>query len=191
MTNLKNCLPYHCTNYGKLAADKTGKKIIIMRFLKLIFFSFFFLVSVSCATSVNRTDVICVAYDTGDRQGYLFIGTDNQSIDSSYRNDSIIQRDIEFSARIERFILKRETVDYLAEYTNNNCNTIDEDARKKLAIFTIVSYSRSDVHKCYYYDKDEIVEYFNGMITWLNKSPHREECREFIAQLQLIVKVHK
>lgn len=162
-----------------------------MKLLKFIVLYLSMIATMSCAKEDNNTCVILITYNYGDGQHHAFIGSDDKSIDSSYQNDHFLKESIEEFYGADRHIIKSDALNYLAEYVNRNCHTVDENTRKALASYTIRSYSKGSVQKCYYYDKDEIVKYFEGMIAWLEKSPYKHEYKGIIKQLQLYIKTRK
>jgi hypothetical protein len=155
-----------------------------MKILKLFLLV---IILIGCNKPHRKRDVISIFHETGNQRGVIIISDKFSKIDSAYQSGGPQKSKIEYFGMYERFVVSTEALKYLMEYVDEHCHTVDEKTRNVMAAFIMTTYSLNDIHNCFYYDKSENIEYFTGMINWINNSNYKLEFKEVLIHLKLYV----
>lgn len=153
----------------------------------------FILLIFSCKSNSKKevsdtNTVISITYDNGDRQSNLFIGPDSLTIARSFQNDESVKVSIETYFKRDHF-QSTEFISYIQDYILKSCSRIDPDSARQLPPFTIRIYSKDKKETCYLYKKKEILNYWQGMLKWIEIPIYKSENGKLIEQIKLYLKL--
>lgn len=144
----------------------------------------------NCSSDAQQPKLIEIYYNDGFHAGHVFIASSLDSMNDVIESDPYLNKVVgtDYPAR---YLMSQPSVNYLYTYINANCTTKNSANVEKGESFGIISYNNDSRQKCYLFDDKEVVEYFEGMISWIKKSDNSSEFNDFIEQLNLFISNRK
>lgn len=152
-----------------------------MKLLPLFSIFILFILQFAC-TMKKKPLTISVINEYGDGRSLMYISSNKSKADSLNKTLTEDPAQITRFRSFRTFIISPEAIGYIDKYISSNCNNIDQNTQKALAMFIVAS--SASMQTCYYYDKASSTAYFGNMVHWIEKSKYKDECKEIVSYLK-------
>ena len=132
-------------------------------------------------SSEKRVDVISFYYYYGDGTDYLFFGTSNAAIDSTYKSNPS-DREIVERYNPQKIVVNSKALNALAEHISESCNNSDTTL-KDMSVWTVSLYSGTEESRCQLIGIEEVKRQSRDLIKWIDGSKYKEDLKDVRARL--------
>lgn len=162
-----------------------NKKIYQM----LIYVSFL-LTAIDCSStsssSSDNTILMGLIVDGGNHFYSLIIGSDSAKVCTEYDNSNTYKDSGLKEDRIHKHILTQGAVDHIWKYVEDHCIPAQAELAHGENFYNIGRTSDTPLYKngCKVDSKEKGIEYFTGLVVWIEASPYKKECQHLIADIR-------
>jgi hypothetical protein len=151
------------------------------------------ILGIRCKMEQHDSYAVSIFFNYWDGNQFFFIGSNEADIDSAFNRDLALKKYIPSIWQTEfndyhhpdiKCILTPLSFKYLLKYINENCKSIERKTPQTIPVFTIHSYSEKEDRICTYYYNQQLIEYFKGMIQYMEKSAYKNDYKIVVDQIQ-------